>query len=222
MSIEELQKNLLETIILADRKAAVLVIDHAFEQGVVSQQIITDILDPVLVKIGDLWIQESISMAQAFVGAKIAEDTLLRCLETNSSEIVLPHKGIVVIGNVEDDYHSLGRRMIISFLQASGWEIHDMGNDVLAEDFLAKALEVNAQIIAVSAMMHTTAMNIKKLRDLIDSQGMNSRIKLAVGGAVFNWRPELVTEVGGDGTAQNASGVDLLFTQLLNQLKEKE
>ena len=44
-------------------------------------------------------------------------------------------------------------------------------------------------------MMFTTAMNIRKLRDLIDARGLRGQIQLAVGGAVFNLRPELVAEV---------------------------
>ncbi|MFA7176187.1 MAG: hypothetical protein WC114_02975, partial [Smithellaceae bacterium] len=70
-----------------------------------------------------------------------------------------------------------------------------------------------------SAMMHTTALNIRKLRDLIDARGLNHQLKLAVGGAVFNWRPDLVAEVGGDGTARNATGVDALFQRLRDAAK---
>ena len=73
-----------------------------------------------------------------------------------------------MIGNIEDDFHSLGRQTVCPFLTAAGWEVHDLGNDVPAEQFLDKALEVNASVIGVSAMMQTTALNIRKLRAMID------------------------------------------------------
>jgi methanogenic corrinoid protein MtbC1 len=125
----------------------------------------------------------------------------------------------VVIGNIEDDFHSLGRRIVAVYLRAAGWEVHDLGNDVVAEQFIEKAEAVGAVVIGVSAMMQTTALNIRKLRSLIDSRGIAGRLKLAVGGAVFGWRPELVAEVGGDATAQNASGADALFKRLVAEVK---
>jgi methanogenic corrinoid protein MtbC1 len=70
-------------------------------------------------------------------------------------------------------------------------------------------------------MMQTTALNIRKLRALIDTRGLKGRLQLAVGGAVFNWRPDLVAEVGADGTAQNAAGVDELFKKLQAEAKGK-
>ncbi len=196
----------------ADRAGAAALIERIIAEGVVPEHIIATVLDPALVRLGVMWKQESVSLAQTFVAAKIAEDVLLRCLPAAAASA--PAGRPVVLGNIEDDFHSLGRRVVSSFLRASGWEVHDLGNDVLAEEFVDRALEVNAVVIGASAMMQTTALNIRKIRALIDARGLRGRLKLAVGGAVFNWRPELVAEVGGDGTAENAAGVDALLRRL--------
>ena len=148
------------------------------------------------------------------VAAKIAKDILTRCMpETLPTE---QSKGCIIIGNIEDDFHSLDRRIIASFLHAAGWEVYDLGNDVPAEDFIDEALRRGARVIGASAMMQTTALNIRKIRTLLDERGLSSQIKLAVGGSVFNWRPELVDEVGGDGTASTAAETDAFFTRLQN------
>jgi methanogenic corrinoid protein MtbC1 len=136
-----------------------------------------------------------VSLAQNFVASKIAEATLLHCIPDTASNPRL--KGAVVIGNIEDDFHSLGRKTVGLFLAAAGWDVHDLGNVVPAEELLEKALEVNARVIGASAMMQTTALNIRKVRQLTDERGLAGRIKLAVGGDVFNLRPDLVAEVGG-------------------------
>jgi len=208
---------LLKTMIGADRPGAAQVIDQAIAEGLASERIIADILDPALVQLDRLWGQESVSLAQTFVAAKIAEDVLLRCVPKGRTSP--PHNTPVVIGNIEDDFHSLGRRIVGSFLRAAGWEVHDLGNDVLPEQFVDKAIEVRAVVVGASAMMQTTALNIRKLRDLIDARGLTGRLKLAVGGAVFGWRPELVAQVGGDGTARNATGADALFQRLQSEAK---
>lgn len=69
-------------------------------------------------------------------------------------------------------------------------------------------------MIGVSAMMYTTALNIKSLRAEIDRRGLTGKIQLAVGGAVFVLRPDLVDEIGGDGTARNAMAAPALFDDL--------
>ena len=210
---------LTDAMMNADRAGATRIIDQAFAAGITPDHVITDVLEPVLLHIGRLWGEHAVSMAQAFVGGKIAEDVLLRCLPAGGTMCAMPRKGAVVVGNIEDDFHSLGRRMVVSFASTAGWEIHDLGNDVPAEQFVAKAIEVGAFVVGASAMMQTTALNIRKLRDLIDARGLRNRLKLAVGGAVFNWRPDLVAEVGGDGTAGNAASVDSLFQRLQAQAK---
>ena len=219
MNRQELSKELLAAMINADRAAAATLIELALADGIEPRQVIADILDPAIVELGRMWEEESMSLAQNFVASKIAEDTILRCIPVNAA--ATHDKGAVVIGNIEDDFHSLGRKTVSLFLEAAGWEVHDLGNDVPAEEFLDKAVEVNAHLIGASAMMQTTALNIRKLRQLIDDRGLSGRIKLAVGGAVFNWRPELVAEVGGDGTCHNAVGADELFLKLQAEVRER-
>lgn len=219
MNPADFSNQLLTAMINADRDCAAKIIESAIGAGVDSVQIISGILDPAIVRLGHMWEEETMSLAQNFVASKIAEDTLLRCLPDSVN--TLRSKGTVVIGNTEDDFHSLGRKTVGLFLSAAGWDVHDLGNDVLAEQFLEKALEVDARVIGVSAMMQTTALNIRKLRELIDSRGLTGRIKLAVGGAVFNWRPELVAEVGGDGTAHNAVAADELFMRLQTEAQKE-
>ncbi len=216
MIINDYVQLLLKMIQNSDRRSATSLIDKAISEQIPHQIIIEEILDPVLVQMGTMWGKGEVSLAQTFVGAKIAEDILLKCIPKEGN--LIKPKGKLIIGNIEDDFHSLGRRVVSSFLKASGWEIIDLGNDVLPEVFLDTAIKENVHLIAVSAMMQTTAMNILKLRHLIDQKGYKNKIMLAVGGAVFNWKPELLDLVGADGTAQNASAVDPMLMDLLSKI----
>jgi methanogenic corrinoid protein MtbC1 len=123
-------------------------------------------------------------------------------------------RGVAVLGNAEDDYHALGRRMVGTFLRVEGWQVVDLGNDVLPAAFVDAAEESGAKVIGVSAMMLTNAMNIAKVREELERRNLGGRIKLAVGGAVFAMRPELVAEVGGDGTSATAMDAPALFEAL--------
>lgn len=212
-----LHDTVVSAILDADRSLANKLIDdwaavHGYDKAVV------EVVSPVLERIGRMWQDVGeFSLAQAYVAAKVAEDALAKMLSDRDSiakEMV--SKGPLVIGNVEDDYHPMGKKMVVAFLRISGWETYDLGIDVLPEEFVDKALDVGARVIGASAMMYTTAMNIQKLREEIDKRGLTRHLKLAVGGAVFKLRPDLVEEVGADGTAENAINAATLMAELWN------
>lgn len=215
MDFTAAKNRLIEAILLGDQIGAMLLLDSLAEHFQY-QKTITEVLEPALEEIGNRWVAEQISLAAGYLAGKIAEDTLIKALARQ--EIVPGNKGPVVIGNVEDDYHSLGRKMVGIFLQTAGWKVIDLGNDVMAEDFVEAALQHGAPLIGASAMMFTTALNIQKIRQEIDARGLTGRIRLAVGGAVFKIRPELVAEVGGEGTAAIAVEAPRLMEQLLQEM----
>jgi methanogenic corrinoid protein MtbC1 len=207
--------SLLDCIRRADRDQAKALLDawgteHGYER------LLTEVLEPTLVLIGEQWRSfENFSLAQAYMAAKITEDMLLKIAERTAWHAGgIPPKGPVVIGNIEEDFHALGRKMLGTFLGAEGWLVHDLGNDVPPEVFVDKAEEVGARVIGVSAMMLTTARNIRRVREEVDRRGLTGRLQLAVGGAVFLVMPGLVDDVGGDGTAANAIEAVQLFDRL--------
>lgn len=211
MTIEEARKLLLSSIASGDQKRAEALIAE-WARHSQFRSVLSDLLEPVLEEIGNLWDAEKISLAAGYLAGKIAEGVLMQALQ--AEQAISQTKGPVILGNVEDDFHSLGRKLVSIFLRTAGWKVVDLGNDVLAADFVDAALANDSRVIAASAMMFTTAENIKKIRSEIDHRGLQGRIKLAVGGAVFKFRPELVAEVGGDGTATNAVEAPLLIERL--------
>ena len=209
--------DLLTAIETADRAGALAVIDAwAVDRPFI--QVVPELLSPTLESFGKLWAQGhgGVSLATGYVASKVAEDILSRLLLESKPDggSVLATRGPVVLGNVEDDFHPLGRNMVIAFLRADGWDVRDLGVDVLPEQFVDLAEETGARVIGASAMMYTTAKNIARLRNEIDRRGLTGKLQLAVGGAVFKLRPELVAEFGGDGTTDSAVGASALFEQL--------
>jgi methylmalonyl-CoA mutase cobalamin-binding domain/chain len=216
--LDACKESLYALMLEAEREGAVaMLVEHARRHGF--QAAVSDVLEPVLERVGEAWHRENLSLAQGYVAGKIAEDLLVAAAQTHG-DLLLDVKGPVILGNVEDDYHSLGRKMVSVFLRAAGWRVIDLGNDVSPADFIAAALEHGARIIGVSAMMLTTAENIRAVRAEIDARGLKGKVLLAVGGAVFKLRPELMREVGGDGTAASAIQAPALFDRLWDESME--
>ncbi len=217
-----LQDRLLSAIFDADRSLANELIDdwasvHGYRNALI------ELVSPVLEKIGEAWSGvEEISLAQSYIAGKVADDIVTKV--ENSQESTAEGKeakGPVVMGNIEDDYHPLGRKMVVTFLRVADWKVFDLGNDVMPNKFVDTALEVGACVIGASAMMYTNAVNIKKIREEIDNRGLTGYLQLAVGGAVFKLRPKLVQEVGGDGTARDATRAPALMDELWKNSSKK-
>lgn len=213
----DIQAALLDSIRRADRSTA----DRAIRAWVASrgaEGMLAEVLEPVLRIVGDQWFRdESFTLAQAYVSSRIAED----CMELVADQGALlgATRGPVVLGNIEEDFHGLGRRLVGTFLRTRGWLVVDLGNDVAAKEFVDQALHFGASVIGVSAMSLSTARNIARVREELESRSLASRIKLAVGGAVFCLRPDLAGEVGGDGTASDAREAALLIERLWIEAK---
>lgn len=221
-SVEDIRNAVLEKIRQSDREGANAILD-GWGARYGYENLYAKILDPVLTLIGEEWHDsESFSLAHAYVAAKVTEDILKKITEKSPPDKSAVRGRAVVIGNIEDDFHGLGRKMVGTFLRARGWIVHDLGNDVLPSEFVDKAIETGARVIGVSAMMMTTARNILKLRTEIDRRHLNGKIQLAVGGAIFCISPALVEEVGGDGTASNAIDAPALFEKLWKRSVEME
>ena len=212
---DELKDRLLALFLASERQAATnLVTEWAELHGY--KRAITDILEPALATLGETWATtDDVSLGQGYVAGKVAEDLMERAAAHDVSATEAGSKGPVVIGNIEDDSHALGRRLVTIFLRLAEWDVVDLGKDVPASVFVDKAVAIGAPIVAASAMMYRTAVNIKQLREEINARNLTGRIQLAVGGAVFLQRPELVDEVGGDGTAPNAIVAPALMERLL-------
>ena len=125
---------------------------------------------------GEIFLPELIKAADAM---KVATDILSAAMP--KTEAV--KKGTIVIGTAPKDIHDIGKTLVASYLQATGFEVHDLGIDVKIQTFIDKAKDVNADIIGMSAMITTTMPSMRKLIEALEEADMRNKIKVMVGGA---------------------------------------
>ena len=121
--------------------------------------------------------------------------------------------GTIIIGTIEGDIHDIGKTLVASMLSAEGFDVHDLGADVPVSAFIEKAIEVDAQIICISALLTTTMVGQKKLIDSLKEKNLRDRFKVLIGGAPVS--KHWVDEIGADGTAENAIGAVKLAKKLI-------
>jgi trimethylamine corrinoid protein len=104
--------------------------------------------------------------------------------------------GKVVIGTVFGDIHSIGKGMVATLLYAAGFKVIDLGINVKGDDFLKAVKEENADVLAMSALLTTTAMEQKKVIQGLKDAGLRDRVKVIVGGSPIN--QEFADSIGAD------------------------
>lgn len=122
--------------------------------------------------------------------------------------------GKIVIGVVAGDTHNIGKNIVAMMLEGAGFEIYDLGSDVPLHSFVDKAIEVDADIIAMSALISTTRDGMKIVIDDLKKRGLHRKRFVIVGGAVIS--PAFVKRIGADGYAADASKAVRLVKELMN------
>ncbi|MGD2148185.1 MAG: corrinoid protein [Anaerolineae bacterium] len=118
--------------------------------------------------------------------------------------------GTVVIGTAKGDIHTIGKNILAMLLRLAGFEVHDLGEDVAATAFMEEAKKLNADIIAISALMTSTMPGQRDVVSLLKDTGAREAHAVIVGGAPTT--QEWADQIGADGYAETASGgVDLAF-----------
>jgi trimethylamine corrinoid protein len=116
--------------------------------------------------------------------------------------------GKVVIGTVAGDIHDIGKNIVALLLEVNGFLTIDLGKDVESMKFIERATEVQANIMALSALMTTTKPAQREVMDLLREMNLRKKFLLMIGGAPTT--SEWAEQIGADGWAETAEqGVKL-------------
>ena len=205
MDQQELLDDLKKAMVALDQEEVVSKTTMSLAQGVSPLEIIQNGLMPGLNEIGELFENEEIFLPELMKSAKVfqgAMDHLRPKIQEQGGGV--EKKGTIVIGTVKGDMHYIGKDIVKLLMETAGFEVHDLGVDVDPFAFIVKADEVNADIIALSALLTTTLVGQKDIIEALEGQGKRNKFKVIVGGGAVTqaWSDE----IGADGYAENAYG----------------
>ncbi len=139
-------------------------------------------------------------------------------------DILRPHlsldadspKASVVIGSIQGDVHDIGKNLVKMMFDVAGWDVYDLGRDVPLEDFVKKQFDVNSDVLALSAMMTTTMMGMKKVIGMVKEKNPDCLIML--GGAPVT--RDVANLFGADGYAESAGNAVSEGIKMISRLRE--
>ncbi|MFQ5652735.1 MAG: methyl-accepting chemotaxis protein [bacterium] len=205
----QLMTDLYQAILTEDHKKSSSLIESALQAGETNLHLL-DVVATVCERIMYEQKMRKLTLSELYINGTILEDILDKIIpgvevgHTRDSG-----RGTIVLGNAFGDYHSLGRKMVGVLLQATGYRVFDLGMSVCNDKLIETALEHDARLIGISALLLHTASEVTKLRQQLDDMGRQD-IKIMVGGAPFLIDERLNETVRANFVACSAAeGVDL-------------
>lgn len=181
---EEIMQLAIESITEIDEAKASQALDEGRKEGITAVELMQEGFAKGMAELGDKFGRGDAFLPELIFASevmKIATDAVDEELASASQET--KKAGTIVIGTVEGDVHDIGKSICVSMLKASGFEVYDLGKEVPAKKFVEKAKEVDADIIASSALLTTTMPVQQEIEDLLEKEGLKGKIKTMVGGA---------------------------------------
>jgi len=159
---------------------------------------------------GELWLPDLVGAAAAMTAATPIIEEEIRRVGARRESV-----GTVVIGTVYGDIHTIGKTMVSTLLTADGFAVNDLGINVTAESFVAATNEHKADILAMSALMTTTAPEQRKVIETLKKEGLRDKVKIMVGGGAIT--QEFADSIGADGYDPTAPGAAKLARTLVGK-----
>jgi corrinoid protein of di/trimethylamine methyltransferase len=147
---------------------------------------------------GELFLPELVMSAEAMKAAlAILEPELAKSNEARENQ------GVVLACTVQGDIHDIGKRIVCTMLSANGFSVTDLGVNVKIDRFVEEIKKRRPDIVAMSALLTTTAPNQGKVIKLLEKEGIRREYIVMVGGAPTSagW----AKEIRADGYGENAT-----------------
>ena len=204
---------LFEAVLNGDAKKAYAATEAAIGAGVDAMTLITESMVPAMDEVGRLFDEEEYFVPELLLAGRAMKSAmqLLRPHMVASGQKLATK---VIIGTVKGDLHDIGKNIVASMLEGSGFEVIDLGTDVSPEAFVAAVEEQRPHIVCMSALLTVTMPAMKTTIEALKSAGVRTLVKVLIGGAPVTM--QYCKEIGADGYSENASGAVGLVKSLLD------
>ena len=213
-TVEEADGHPLYMAVVKGKSGHVLeLVEKELEQGEKPASIIDTHLIPAINHVGKLFEQKTYFLPQLIASAEAMEKAITRLEPLLAAERGDEKLATIVMATVKGDIHDIGKNLVVLMLKNYGYDVIDLGKDVETQEILDVAVEKNAAIIGLSALMTTTMMEMKNVVDQAKEQGVKA--KIIIGGAVVT--ENFAEEIGADGYSEDAQEAVKLVNRLLQE-----
>lgn len=170
-------------------------VTEALEEGQDPKAILNEGLLAGMMIVGEKFKNNEVFVPEVLVAAR-ALNAGLSILEPKLVEVGNEPVGKIIIGTIKGDLHDIGKNLVAMMMKGVGFEVIDLGVDVEPDTFIAKAEEVGADVICISALLTTTMPGMQATIDALKERGLRDKYIVMVGGAPVN--QSFADQIGAD------------------------
>ena len=201
MSKEEILRRISDAIVEFDIDNIKKIIQEALEAGIPPLDIVTKGMAVGMNIVGKKYEEKEYFLAELIMAGEVMK-TGMEVLEPYLKASPISKTGVVVVGTVRGDLHDIGKNIVVTLLKSAGFEVYDLGVDVDPQKFVEKVKETNADILALSALLTTTMVEMETVIKALEKADVRDKVKVIIGGAPIT--EEFTSKIGADAYAVDA------------------
>ncbi len=206
MTNTEMFDKLRDSVVTQNVAGCAQLTQEALDAGIPALDIITKGLSEGMKIVGDKFEAAEIYLPQIMMSGKTMEAAMkILTPELAKTKKAGDETGLAITFVAEGDIHDIGHRLVSTMLGANGFQILDLGVDVLNETVVEEAAKHKGEKILLvgSALMTTSMLGQKDLMDRLREENLRDSVKCMFGGAPVS--DKWIAEIGADATAENAA-----------------
>ena len=207
-------QELTDAIVAGNMNGAVALSKQAVDSGIEPKTIISEYLIKGMEIIGARFGEGKAFVPNLLMSARAMKGCLELLKPMMQGESGISY-GKVVIGTVNGDLHDIGKNLVASMFEGSGFEVINLGINVDADKFVKAVIDNDADILSLSALLTTTMGYMKDVIKAVEEAGIRNNVKIMVGGAPLN--EAFAREIGADVYTADANEAVIVAKKLLGK-----
>lgn len=191
-----------EALIRGDRDVVRELVEKTIARGLSAEEVLNRSLRPGMEEVGIRFKTGAFFIPEVLLAAR-AMKTGMEVLRPSLVGKEIEPAGKVVLGTVKGDLHDIGKNLVGIMMEGAGFEVIDLGIDIPPERFIEAVREEKPDILGLSALLTTTMLEMKTSIEALEEVGLQSKVKIMVGGAPVT--QSYADQIGADGYAPDAA-----------------
>lgn len=173
------------------------VIEKAICEGASVKDVYDKVFYPSMVRIGEMWQENQISVAQEHLATAITQSIISSLYYRIFEGKPLENKGKIIIACIGNELHELGSRMLADLLEMDGFDVKYLGANTPNYSIIKIVDEEKPLIVGISCTMSFNVNGVRELIAMIKT-GETKDVSIFAGGRAFDVDRKLVGYVGAD------------------------
>ncbi|MGI5868508.1 MAG: methionine synthase [Kiritimatiellia bacterium] len=132
---------------------------------------------------GRLFLPQVLKSAQVMKQASALLEPFIASREADA-DVTAARKPKMLVATVKGDVHDIGKNIVATVMRCNGWDVTDLGVMVERERILARARELDVDVVGLSGLITPSLDEMTRVAEAFEAAGLD--IPIVVGGAAVS------------------------------------